>query len=304
MGILITGGTGFIGKRLTKALENDHDSIKVVSRNSNAEYQNLIVCDLAKDRLNADILEDVTTIIHLAAYTHDLRNPSKLRDIYKSINVDATMNLAKIAIQANIERFIFISSTKAGQANINNALDDYSHIDQAQGIYGRTKREAEINLLEIAKNSSMRVDIIRPALVYGPNAKGNLAKMLNGIDKGWFPPLPNTDNRRSMIHVDDLVRAIIFIEKNTDSNNEIFIATDGKNYSAAQIYNNLCEVLGKPIPNWRLPLVILKMISFISPNFKYKIQKLIGDEYYSSEKLESIGFKPKLTLRDMNEKIF
>lgn len=65
--------------------------------------------------------------------------------------------------------------------------------------YGKTKREAELKLLKIGKESGMHVSIIRPSLVYGSNAKGNLQLMLSGIKKGCFPPLPETGNKRSMI---------------------------------------------------------------------------------------------------------
>ena len=63
-----------------------------------------------------------------------------------------------------------------------------------QGVYGQTKREAELKLLEIGRQSSMRVSIVRPSLVYGVNVKGNLALMLRGVEQGWFPPLPETSN--------------------------------------------------------------------------------------------------------------
>jgi UDP-glucose 4-epimerase len=52
--------------------------------------------------------------------------------------------------------------------------------------------------------------------------------MLSGIEKGWFPPLPETGNRRSMIHVDGLVRAILLVANDDCANGEIFIAKDVK----------------------------------------------------------------------------
>ena len=303
MTILVTGATGFIGNKLVCELRKKGEKIKILSRNSYPDVDS-VVCDLSSNLIPSESLEGVKTIFHLAGFTHNLRDARKVKDLYQRINVDATVELARLALKYNVKNFIFISSVKAGRFSSMDSCVSEMQEDNAKSVYGRTKREAELRLLEIGKNTNMQVSIIRPALVYGPNVKGNLRLILLGINQGWFPPLPEIGNKRSMIHVDDLVRAILFIYDSNNTNGEIFIATDGKNYSAAQIYNNLCEVLGKPIPNWRLPLVILKMISFISPNFKYKIQKLIGDEYYSSEKLESIGFKPKLTLRDMNEKIF
>ena len=91
----------------------------------------------------------------------------------------------------------------------------------------------------------MKIIIIRPALVYGRQVKGNLKSMIRGIDAGWFPPLPETNNKKSMIHVDDLVSAILFLNGKDNLKGNFFTVTDGKFYSSAEIYNILCTVLEK-----------------------------------------------------------
>jgi nucleoside-diphosphate-sugar epimerase len=96
----------------------------------------------------------------------------------------------------------------------------------------------------------MHVSIVRPTLVYGPGVKGNLALMQLGIEKGWFPPLPEVGNRRSMIHVDDLVQVLLLAANDDRANGEIFIATDGVPHSSANIYEAICHVLGKAVPRW------------------------------------------------------
>ena len=159
------------------------------------------------------------------------------------------------------------------------------------GIYGETKREAELRLLEITQQSNMHVAIVRPALVYGPEAKGNLQLMCTGFEKGWFPPLPETGNRRSMIHVDDLVQALLLVAENSRANREIFIATDGKPHSSREIYEAMCRIVGKEVPHWSVPKFLFDLVGLMSPRIRYKVDKLLGDEYYSSEKLEALGFK-------------
>jgi len=150
----------------------------------------------------------------------------------------------------------------------------------------------------------MQVSIVRPALVYGPNMKGNLQLMLSGIKSGWFPPLPEIGNRRSMIHVNDLVRAILLVAKDKRADGEIFIATDGRPYSSREIYSAMCNIAGKSIPKWSVPKMLFVLASLTSASIKYKINKLLGDECYSSVKLEELGFKAKKSLKGMNEKDF
>ena len=140
------------------------------------------------------------------------------------------------------------------------------------GIYGETKREAELRLLEITQQSNMHVAIVRPALVYGPKVKGNLQLMCSGIEKGWFPPLPETGNRRSMIHVDDLVQALLLVAENSRANREIFIATDGKPHSSREIYEAMCRIVGKEVPHWSVPKFLFDLVGLMSPRIRYKVE--------------------------------
>ena len=66
----------------------------------------------------------------------------------------------------------------------------------------------------------------------------------------------------------------------------------------------MCDVLGKSSPKWSVPKIFFDILSLLSPRIKYKINKLFGNEYYSSAKLEKLGFKAKKTLKDMNETDF
>ena len=107
-----------------------------------------------------------------------------------------------------------------------------------------------------------------------------------------------------MIHVDDLVQAILLVADDDRANGEIFIATDGTPHSSRDIYNAMCSALGKSIPKWSVPKSLIDMVSLINPHIKYKLNKLLGDECYSSAKLEALGFKAQKTLMDMNETSF
>ena len=79
--------------------------------------------------------------------------------------------------------------------------------------------------------------------------------MLKGIEAGWFPPIPETSNQRSMIHVDDLVDALLFVASHPDAMRETFIATDGRRYSTKQIYDNLQGSTGKVSHRLSIPKV-------------------------------------------------
>ena len=299
----VTGGSGFIGQRLTVALKQLGGEIRVLSREEQSDYDT-IVCDLQSEVIPDQALNNVNTVFHLAGFAHDMRDASKIADLYYKVNVSATVQLANLAVKSGVKRFVFVSSVKAGGNPPLGTCANEKDQKNTEDVYGKTKREAELKLLEIGKDSGMHVSIIRPSLVYGPNVKGNLQLMLSGVRAGWFPPLPETGNRRSMIHVDDLVRAILLVANDDRANGEIFIATDGVPHSSREIYNAMCGVTGKLIPKWSVPKILFDIASLISPRIKYKINKLLGDECYSSVKLEALGFKAKKSLKDMNETDF
>lgn len=301
--LFITGATGFIGQKLLSRLSFQDLTIKVLSRSTHPNYET-VICDLQSERIPLHALDGIDTIFHVAGLAHDLRDPSQMEALYHSINIDATVHLAQLAVQTGVKRFIYVSSVKAGGSSVAGHCMTELEQGEPEGVYGKTKREAEIKLLEIFYNTGIHFSIVRPSLVYGPGVKGNLELMQSGIKSGWFPPLPEVNNRRSMIHVDDLVKALIMVAEDDRANGEIYIATDGESYSSRQIYEALCTLVNKPIPMWSVPRTIFVIASLMSSRMRYKVEKLLGDECYSSKKLKSLGFKAKRSLREMNETAF
>jgi len=300
---LVTGSTGFIGNRLLGLLKTIECDVRLLARSKVDNYET-VACNLGEDRIPKHTLASIDTVFHLAGFAHDMQDPSKVKHLYHTVNVEATVELARLAVVSGVKRFVFVSSVKAGGSPLPEHCTSESDQSDPEGIYGKSKREAELKLLKIGKESGMHVSIIRPSLVYGPGVKGNLQLMLSGIKKGWFPPLPETGNRRSMIHVDDLVRAIFLVAEDDRANGEIFIATDGKPYSSREIYSTMCNITGKSVLKWSMPKFLFSMVAIISLKIRYKVDKLLGDECYSSKGLEALGFKAQRTLKEMNETDF
>ena len=295
--ILITGATGFVGCRLLKLLEAYEYEVCVLCRQPHPDYETL-VCDLQSEVIPKDALTGIDTVFHLAGFAHDLGDATKVEKLYRAVNVDATVQLAELAVQQGVQHFVFVSSVKAGGSAITGRCMTEEDQGEPEGIYGKTKREAELILLEIGRQSGMQVSIVRPSLVYGPGVKGNLRQMLSGIEKGWFPPLPEVNNRRSMIHVDDLVRALLLVAGDDRANGEIYIATDGVTHSSREIYEAMCGLLGKAVPRWSVPKFLLDSVALIIPRIRYQVDKLFGDECYSSKKLQALGFCAQFGLKN------
>jgi len=303
LNVLVTGATGFVGQHLIEYLKLDGYNIKAIARKL-IPGVDTVICDFFNDSIPENTLKGIDVVFHLAGYAHDLKSESGIEQTYQKINVDITSKLLLLSVKNNVKKFIFVSSVKAGGVSKQGKCATEKSLSEPDGVYGKTKREAELKVLEAGIKSDMHVSILRPALIYGPKVKGNLQLMMQGIKKGWFPPLPDVGNKRSMIHVDDVVQALLLLVNIQQANGEIFIATDGRTYSSRNIYETMCYVLDKNIPNWSVPRLLFNVIARLSSGFKYKIDKLLGDECYSSKKLQSLGFKAQKQLRQMNETDF
>ena len=127
--------------------------------------------------------------------------------------------------------------------------------------------------------------------------------MIDAIKAGWFPKLPDKQNKKSLVHVDDLARSILFIHFNEEIKDEIFIVSDGNFYSSKVIHDSIKKAFNLNNFSPYLPSLLVRTLSFI-PKLKDQINKLQNNEPYSSEKLKKLGFKSKFNLENLNETIF
>jgi len=173
--------------------------------------------------------------------------------------------------------------------------------------YGQSKRAAEKLVLE--GGYVPHPVVLRPCLVYGPTPKGNLEKMIEAVKRGRFPPLPEVGNKRSMVHIDDVIAAALLAAEHPAAKGQIFIAGDNEPFSTRQLYEWICQAAGKKVPRWSVPLWVLRLLGRIGDligklrgrRFVFDsdaLAKLTGNAWYTSAKLQrELGWKPKHTLR-------
>jgi UDP-glucose 4-epimerase len=135
--VLITGVTGFIGQRLVNAV-NGH--VRVISRKKQKNYDT-VICDFSSKIIPKDVMNGIDVVFHLAGFAHDMRDTKKINDLYRSVNVNSTAELARLAVESSVKRFVFVSSTKAGGST--STPSDYCTNEEDRrnfdGIYGETK---------------------------------------------------------------------------------------------------------------------------------------------------------------------
>ena len=302
--ILVTGSDGFIGKVLSKTLEANGFDVQRAVRIKKTEALNQIVLDLTK-KWSLNPCEGIDTVFHLAGKAHALSEKVQDDEEYHRVNAEGTRKLLVAAQQAGVQRFIYFSSVKAvGDSEL--MQDEMSDL-VADTPYGRSKYTAEQWVLN--GNYIPHPVVIRPCMVYGNSVKGNLPKMISAIARGRFPPLPEVNNIRSMVHVKDVVAAALLVAQTPKSTKKIYIISDGQMNSSRQLYELICQALEKPVAKFTIPLSVLKALARIGDlmgclSFKRFIfdskvkQKLLGSAYYSSAKIErELGFEVQYSLQ-------
>ena len=307
MRYLVTGANGFIGQILCTHLQKNGTSVRALLRKqSTGSWNESVIGDLASGSLPHECLSGVHTVFHLAGKAHALAENAKEASSYQQINVEGTRLLLEAARRAHVRRFIFFSSVKSVGEGGEAILDEECSLPP-ETPYGRTKLDAE-NLV-LNATGIPHITILRPSMVYGPGNPGNLGRMISGVKKGFFPPFPKINNQRSMVHVEDVVQAAWLAAENPQAHKQIYIVTDGQVYSTRQIYEWICQALGKPVPNWSIPLPFLQGLARIGDGigvvrgkrFMFDtdaLAKLTGSAVYSSAKIQrELGFVPKWTLK-------
>ena len=207
MNCFVTGANGFLGSALCARLEARGDSvIQAARRLPGAPTRHRVQFDLSGPPLAANQLRDVACVFHLAGKAHALSETRQDETAYFNINTDGTRKLLESCRAAGVRRFVFFSSVKAMGEGGAEAQDESAGCSP-DTPYGASKREAERLVLE--GEYVPEPVVLRLSMVYGPTRRGNLPRMIEAVARGRFPPLPETDNRRSMVHVEDVVEAAL-----------------------------------------------------------------------------------------------
>ena len=291
--ILITGSSGFIGKSLAKYLSK-LDKIVCGTRRSdisflpNTKIKYVSVGDISNKLNWKDILNDVDCIIHCAGKTHVMKAAANdLLEIYRSVNVDGTKQLAEQAAEVKVKRLIFLSSIKVnGESTKNYHFDKFlndqkksvfSHKDLAnpKDLYAKSKLEAEKILWEISSRTGLEVVVLRLPLVYGYNAKGNLARLVKLVKLGIPLPFSNIINKRSMIGIDNLLDLINHCIDHSEASGKTFLASDGEDLSTPELIKLIASSMGRKANLFPFPISILKFLASVLGK-REEINRLVG----------------------------
>lgn len=250
--VAVLGSNGFVGRHVVAAFAGSGTQVRAVVRAEAVEVpggDGIEVHRLGGAGWRA-ALDGCSTVVHLIARTHHLsegESPAAERS-YRQVNVELTEQVAAAAAAVGIDRLVYVSSIKAlGESRAGSYTEDDE--PQPQDAYGRTKLEAE----RVVAAGAVPSVILRPPLVYGPGAGGNVARLLRALQRGVPLPLGRAGAQRSLVSVANLADAVLTASSSPAAIGRTYLVADRELLTVRMLVETLAQGLGRaprllPVP--------------------------------------------------------
>jgi GlcNAc-P-P-Und epimerase len=304
-GILILGGSGFIGTRLAALLAGQHIPFQIGDlRRSEAFPGHWSQCDVRKGNTLVDLIRGAGAVINLAAVHRDDVRPLSL---YRETNVDGASQVCLAARTAGLDKLVFTSSV---------AVYGFQPKPVDEGCpfapfneYGRTKLEAEwVYRAWADENTSRTLVIVRPTVVFGEGNRGNVYNLMRQIASGRFLMIGRGENIKSIAYVGNVaafLRHVLALGPGT----HIFNYVDGPDMETSVLVQFIHRSLGKRGHTFRVPTAaalagghILDAAARISgrtfPLSAIRVKKFCQSTQFLAERMHASGFTPPYSLSE------
>ena len=314
MKVLVTGGTGFVGKTLLSVLVKERHDIKVLvmeSEDTSCLPEQVTTCigDLTDFESLKEAVQDVEVVIHLAAYFDFY---AKNKDLMYRVNVDGTRELMKLCAEADVKRFIYCSSTETIGPVGSPPADETTEL-RPQFDYSKTKIAAEESVRKITEETGLPHIIIRPTGIMGEGDLYTAYELINALNNEEVSVLPGSGEKRIMYtHIDDVVDGFVKTLTNTDALNETIILCPDEPMTYKDLVTFITSALGVKEPTRRVPTTVAKIgIGLMSP-FKNRgrekstflwhmktVESMDQDRWYSNARAkELLSWTPQVTMQE------
>jgi len=301
--ILVTGASGFVGRVLCPELSDRKYDVIGAFRSTDkfTGFKDTMECiavgDIGPDTDWTQALSGVELVIHLAARAHVLREHTTYSlSEFSKVNVAGTEKLARDIVSNGVKRLIYISSIGVNGNNTSGSPFTEEMLPHPYDPYTKFKWEAEQLLHNIAQETGLNIVIVRPPLVYGPNAPGNFARLLTLVKSNIPLPFGSINNSRSFIYVRNLVDAIVTCTNYPKAAGETYLVSDGQDVSTPELIRMIAGAMGKKAKLFPCPLSLLKMIGKVAGKSD-EIERLTGSLQIDTAKIRrELSWTPPFTM--------
>ena len=264
--VVVTGATGFIGGFVCRVLAAQGARVIAGVRESQvvaaANMSTQMGPETSLEGLT-EALEGAQAVVHLAAAVHDIHGRTTDAE-YGRVNRDYALRVARAAVAAHVERFVFVSTIKVnGEGTSQNAAYHEDSPVVPHGPYAESKWQAEQALMELSASSRLQTRIVRPPLVYGPGVRANFNSLMRWVQRGVPLPFGALHNARSLVYVENLadLLARLALGSADEARSRTYLVSDDVDLSTPELVRAIASALGVaprlvPVPEFLLRHVL------------------------------------------------
>lgn len=236
-------------------------AVRDLNRTPAGAAERTLVTDLGPLTPWEAALEDVDSVVHLAARAHVLRDSPLNAPLYLQANALGTLNLARQSACAGVRRFVYMSSVKVNGESTTGR--PFTELDppSPRDAYGTSKWEGERHAFEVAAQSAMEVAVVRSPLMYGPGVKGNFLRLLRWVDKQRLLPLGGVSNQRSLVSVWNLCDALLAVLRSASAPGRIWMVSDAEDLSTPELIRRIARAMNRRAAMIAVPVRLLEALA-------------------------------------------
>lgn len=301
----MTGACGFVGSHLVETLVSQGFYVRATDLKSanrknipSLEAVEFLPGDLTKPKEIPQLLEGITKVFHPAG----IFNFSAPKNILLKVNVEGTTNLLSAALSEDISHFINWSTAMVYGTLLYSPANEI-HPIQPEDPYSESKWIQEQIALSYFQENGLPVSIIRPTAIYGPRSLYGTSLAILALVNGKILGIPGDGKTiQHHVHVDDVVKAAIFMSGNRKMIGEIFNIADDNPISIEESFRIVTNLIEKKLPRFHIPKFVVnfygyfdrfwnKLLRKTSLYEKTSLKLLFSDHIYDNNKLKSLGFE-------------
>jgi UDP-glucose 4-epimerase len=293
--VLVTGANGFVGRHLSPELARGGWIVRRASRTLTGAADEVLIGSIGPSTDWRDALAEVDAVVHLAARVH-VPKEEHAPELYRAVNVEGTLNLARCASNAGVRQFVFVSTILVNGRSSDGRLP-FSEADilTPQGVYGASKAAAETGLEAIAQDGDMRITVVRPPLIYGAGAKGNFQILVSAVARGIPLPFASIGNRRAFLAIGNLTAFVLERLSRPEGKFDVFLVADDEHVSTPEFIRRIAKAAGTSARLFCMPTPVLSALLKISGRPELR-DSIIGSLELDVSKAASTGWRPRITL--------
>ncbi len=286
--LLFTGASGFLGYNIRPILEKSYD-VHTIGLTDEDD----IKINMAKEVPPINTHYDV--VLHAAGKAHVVPRTEEEKKVFYDVNYQGTVNLCKALEAAGVPRaLVFISTVAVYGCEFGEGITEEHPLD-GTSPYAESKRMAEEYLTDWCKKQGVVLGILRPSLLAGRRAPGNLGAMVSGIKKGFFFNIAGGKVRKSVLMAEDIARLLPLMEEKGG----VYNVCDTYQPTFGEIAASVARQLGKrkpvSIPYWMAWCMakVGDLLGSKAPINSYKLEKMTKSLTFSNEKARrELGWEP------------